>query len=254
MKKGKVLCILAMSALLLTGCVDSMPELTKEQSGMIAEYAASLLLKYSPNYNYKIVSEDEVAAARIAEQELADSQTQEETDIVEEQTESENQQQISDETLMETDETETSDSVMYLSSPDADLATELGINDVIIKYQSYELCDSYPHNNSGFSVSAAQGKKLLIVHFDLQGSQDEDVECNLFDHGLTVRANVNGTAKKALNTMLPNEFMSYMDIIPAAEMADVVAVIELDDLSEDEIESFVLDVSSDSGSCSIELQ
>ena len=61
MKKGKVLGLLAMSAVLLTGCVDSMPELTDEQSDIIAEYAAGLLLKYSPNYNYKIASEEEVA-------------------------------------------------------------------------------------------------------------------------------------------------------------------------------------------------
>ena len=66
MKKGNVLGILAMSAILLTGCVDSMPELTAEQSEIIAEYAAGLLLKYSPNYNYKIASEEEVAAAMAA--------------------------------------------------------------------------------------------------------------------------------------------------------------------------------------------
>ena len=70
MKKGKVLCMLVMSAVLLTGCVDAMPDLTREQSGMIAEYAASLLLKYSPNYNYKIVSEEEVAAAKAKAEEI----------------------------------------------------------------------------------------------------------------------------------------------------------------------------------------
>ena len=180
MKKGKVLCMLVMSAVLLTGCVDAMPDLTREQSGMIAEYAASLLLKYSPNYNYKIVSEEEVAAAKAAEQELMESQTQEESDGGEEQMDSENQQQNAEETFVETGETESLDSVMYLSSVDADIAAELGINDVIIKYQSYEVCDSYPQNSSGFSVDAAQGKKLLIVQFDLQSSSDENVECNLF--------------------------------------------------------------------------
>ena len=253
MKKGKILFFLAMSSILLTGCVDSMPNLTKEQSGMIAEYAASLLLKYSPNYNYKIVSEQEVAAARIAEQEIADSQIQEESVIEENQTESETQQ-ILEETMVETDETESSDSVMYLTSAEADFAAELGIDDMILKYQSYELCDSYPQNNSGYGISAAQGKKLLIVHFDLQGSQNEDIECNLFDHELTVRMNINGTAIKALSTMLPNELMSYMDTIPSDETVDVVAVAELNDLSENDIESFVLDLSSNSGSCTIELQ
>ena len=109
MKKGKVLCMLVMSAVLLTGCVDAMPDLTREQSGMIAEYAASLLLKYSPNYNYKIVSEEEVAAAKAAEQELMESQTQEESDVGEEQMDSENQQQNAEETFVETGETESLD-------------------------------------------------------------------------------------------------------------------------------------------------
>lgn len=254
MKKGKVLCMLVMSAVLLTGCVDAMPDLTREQSGMIAEYAASLLLKYSPSYNYKIVSEEEIAAAKAAEQELAESQMQEETGTSEEQMESENLQQTSDETFMETGETDPYDSVMYLSSSDADLAAELGINDIIIKYQSYEVCDSYPQNSSGFSVDAAQGKKLLIVHFDLQSSSDENVECNLFDYDLKVRMNVNGTTIKALSTMLPNELMSYMDTIPAAEMADVVAVAEINDLSETDIESLVLTISSNSSDCTIELK
>ncbi|MDE6940535.1 MAG: hypothetical protein K2P40_06305, partial [Lachnospiraceae bacterium] len=77
MKKGKVLGLLAMSAVLLTGCVDSMPELTAEQSEIIAEYAAGLLLKYSSNYNYKIASEEEVAAAlAAAEQEVSEPETE----------------------------------------------------------------------------------------------------------------------------------------------------------------------------------
>ena len=60
MKKGKVLGLIALSAILLTGCVDAMPELTAEQSDIIAEYAAGLLLKYSPRYQYRIVSEEEL--------------------------------------------------------------------------------------------------------------------------------------------------------------------------------------------------
>ena len=61
--------LIALSAVLLTGCVDAMPDLTAEQSDIIAEYAAGLLLKYSPRYQYRIVSEEELAAA------IADRQT-----------------------------------------------------------------------------------------------------------------------------------------------------------------------------------
>lgn len=80
MKKGKVLGLFAMSAMLLTGCVDSMPELTAEQSELVAEYAAGLILKYSPKYNYKIVSEEEVAAAKADLQETDETETNVETE------------------------------------------------------------------------------------------------------------------------------------------------------------------------------
>lgn len=63
MKKGKILGLMAMSAVLLAGCADAMPELTDDESELIAEYAADLLLKYSPNYDYKIAGEQELAEA-----------------------------------------------------------------------------------------------------------------------------------------------------------------------------------------------
>ena len=252
MKKGKALCLLTMSAVLLTGCVDSMPELTKEQSGMIAEYAASLLLKYSPNYNYKIVSEEELAAAKASEQaseqEQMESQMEEETAAVEEpQTENGMQGSEDQQTVAEIS-TET-----VLSSSDVDIASELGIEDITIKYKSYELCDSYPQDKTGFSVSAAQGKKLLVIHFDLYSAQGENVECNLFDYNIKVRATVNDISNRALSTLLPNELMSYIDTVKA-EPQDVVAVVELTDLSEDELTSFVLNISSNDGDCTIELK
>ena len=45
-----------------------------------------------------------------------------------------------------------------------------------------------------------------------------------------------------------------MDTIPAGEMADVVAVAEINDLSETDIESLVLTISSNSSDCTIELK
>ena len=54
MKKGKIIGVLAISACMLTGCIDLMPDMTEEQSELVAEYAADMLLKYSPNYHYRI--------------------------------------------------------------------------------------------------------------------------------------------------------------------------------------------------------
>ncbi len=253
MKKGNVLGILAMSAILLTGCVDSMPELTAEQSEIIAEYAAGLLLKYSPNYNYKIASEEEVAAAMAAKKEV--SETEDTEPATEEQTEAEtapSQDTSSPEDQPVETEYET-DQVLLVS--DLDFAAELGIDDLIIRYQSFEICSEYPQGNAGFNVAAAQGKKLLVLHFDMEGLPEEDVDCNLFDYNLKMRVTINDTSSAAvLSTMLPNDLASYMDIVKAGDRVDVVAVAEIDDMTQEQIQTLTLRVASNGQTCNVKLK
>ena len=252
MKKGKVLGLFAMSAMLLTGCIDAMPELTAEQSDIITEYAAGVLLKYSSNYNYKIADEEEVLAAMAARQEAAEpetaAETEPETDIV--QAEGEANQNTSP-TEAET-ETE-AEQIQFVA--DLDFAAELGIDDLIIHYQSFEICSAYPGDNTGFSVDAAQGKKLLVMHFDMEGLPEEDVDCNLFDYEIKMRVNINDTGSTSvLSTLIPNDLGTYMDIVPAGEIVDVVAVAEIDDMTAEEIQTLTLHAASNSQSCTVKLK
>ncbi len=252
MKKGKVLGLFAMSATLLTGCIDAMPELTAEQSDIITEYAAGVLLKYSSNYNYKIADEEEVLAAMAARQEAVEpetaAETEPETDIV--QAEGEANQNTSP-TEAET-ETE-AEQIQFVA--DLDFAAELGIDDLIIRYQSFEICSAYPGDNTGFSVDAAQGKKLLVMHFDMEGLPEEDVDCNLFDYEIKMRVNINDTGSTSvLSTLIPNDLGTYMDIVPAGEIVDVVAVAEIDDMTAEEIQTLTLHAASNSQSCTVKLK
>lgn len=253
MKKGKVLGFLAISAVLLTGCVDSMPELTAEQSDIVTEYAAGLLLKYSSNYNYKIADEEEVAAAMAARQEVSEPEPEPETEKeAEPETGAAETPDVPPETSAAERETE-AEPVQFVA--DLDFAAELDIDDLIIRYQSFEICGSYPHNNSGFSVSAAQGKTLLVIHFDLEGLPEEDVDCNLFDYDIKMRVNINGNASaEVLSTMIPNDLASYMDVVRAGEIVDVVAVAQIADMTEEEIQSLTLRASAKGQSCSARLK
>lgn len=250
MKKGKVLGLLAMSAVLLTGCVDSMPELTDEQSDIIAEYAAGLLLKYSPNYNYKIASEEEVAAAMAAASvEAPETEQEQEAETDQAQTEQETDQGSL------SPETQDAGAEQVQPAADLDFAAELGIDDLIIRYQSFEICNSYPQDNTGFSVDAAQGKKLLVMHFDLEGLPEEDVDCNLFDYDIKMRVNINDTVSAmVLTTLIPNDLASYMDVVKAGEIVDVVAVAEIDDMTEQEIQTLVLRAASGVQTCAVQLK
>lgn len=250
MKKGKVLGLFAMSAMLLTGCVDSMPELTAEQSEMVAEYAAGIILKYSPKYDYKIVSEEEVAAAKAAMQETDKAEAGGETETEQMQTET------ADNPAANGSQEESPAEAEVVSSADIDLAAELGIDDVIIRYQSFELCDSYPQNNTGFCVDAAQGKKLLVIHFDIEGSPEENVNCSFFEYGLGIRMRINDAGSvSALNTMIPNDLVSFMDVVPAGETVDTVVVAEIEETTEQEIQTLTLQmVSSNGQNCTVKLK
>ena len=254
MKKGKVLGLFAMSAMLLTGCIDAMPELTAEQSDIITEYAAGPLLKYSPNYNYRIADEEEVLAAMAARQEAAEAEsetaaeTEPETDSAQPEEET-NQNTSSTETETEPE----TEQIQFVA--DLDFAAELGIDDLIIRYQSFEICSSFPQDNSGFSVDAAQGKKLLVMHFDLEGLPEKDVDCNLFDYDIKMRVNVNDTASATvLSTLLPNDLASYMDVVHAGDIVDVVAVAAIEDMTEEEIQTLTLWASSGAQTCTVRLK
>ena len=252
MKKGKILGLLAMSAVLLTGCVDHMPELTAEQSDIIAEYAAGLLLKYSSNYDYKIASEEEVAAAMAVRQEATEPETEGAAETDSAQTTETDQGTSLTGTPSTEAETET-EQVMVVA--DLDFAAELGIDDLIIRYQSFEICSSYPEGNTGFSVDAAQGKKLLVMHFDLEGLPEEDVDCNLFDYEIKMRVNINDTISAGvLSTLIPNDLASYMDVVHAGERVDVVAVAEIDDMTEESIETLTLRATSKGQTCTVKLK
>lgn len=255
MKKGKVLGLLAMSAVLLTGCVDHMPELTTEQSDIITEYAAGLLLKYSSRYNYKIASEEEVAAAMAARQEVSvpevEDTTTTESDI--EEAGDAAGQNTSPSAAQELESEAETGQVQFVA--DLDFAAELDIDDLIIRYQSFEVCSSYPHNNSGFSVDASQGKKLLVMHFDMEGLPEEDVDCNLFNYDIRMRVNINDSDSAAvLSTMLPNDLASYMDVVRAGEIVDVVAVAEINDMTAEAIQTLTLRASSKGHMCTVKLK
>ena len=194
MKKGKIIGVLAISACMLTGCIDSMPDMTEEQSELVAEYAADMLLKYSPNYHYRIADKEEVASA---ETEMETSQ-EEETTQEESQPSQDLSQTGSGETVSVGAETSVEDGSEY------DLAAFFGMDQFSIMYASCEITDAYPNAESGvgFSVTAPQGYNLLVLHFDVENLGEEAAQCDLFDQISKVTVNVNDAGYvQALGTL-----------------------------------------------------
>ena len=247
MKKGKIIGVLAISACMLTGCIDSMPDMTEEQSELVAEYAADMLLKYSPNYHYRIADEEEVASA---EAEMETSQ-EEETTQEESQPSQDLSQTGSGETVSVGAETSVEDGAEY------DLAAFFGMDQFSIMYASCEVTDAYPNAESGvgFSVTAPQGYNLLVLHFDVENLGEEAAQCDLFDQISKVTVNVNDAGYvQALSTLLTNDLTTYMEDIPAGEVADAVVVVPVEQTDLDEIQTAVMQITTQDSVVNISLE
>lgn len=247
MKKGKIIGVLAISACMLTGCIDSMPDMTEEQSELVAEYAADMLLKYSPNYHYRIADEEEVASA---EAEMETSQ-EEETTQEESQPSQDLSQTGSGESVSVGAETSVEDGSEY------DLATFFGMEQFSIRYASCEITDAYPkaESGAGFSVTAPQGYNLLVLHFDVENLGEEAAQCDLFDQINKVRVNVNDAGYvQALSTLLTNDLTTYMEDIPAGEVADAVVAVPVEQTDLDEIQTAVMQITTQDSVVNISLE
>lgn len=239
MKKGKLVAILTLTIGLLTGCVDNMPDMTQEENDLVAEYAADLLLKYSPNYSSRLVDVSDIPMDIMIEE-----TTQEE--IVEQQSESE-QIDEKDKESVEITEQETEVIQEKEEIPDnlndVDLAEIFSIDDLSITYADYDICDMYPTKGTGFGVSASKKHKLLVLHFTTRNNTSDAVSCDLFEVDPQMTVKVNGAKYKALNTLLENDLTVYIDDIPGNTEKDLVALFEID-AEEDFPESFILQISN----------
>lgn len=245
MKKGKIIGIMVIITCIMTGCVDNMPDMTQEQTDLIAEYAADLLLKYSPNYNYKIADEEAVEEALA--QESTEESTEENTEEISSQSEDEKTTETSNEEMSEITQEDSSSAEdtehESVKPEEADIAGLLAMDEFEISYTSFEVADSYPKNGSGFAIKAPQGKKLLIIHFDVKNASSESKTCDIFEKEALIRVNVNEEGyRETMSTLLVNDFSTYMEELAEDETKDVVAVIAINEASEEEISSMTLQI------------
>lgn len=247
MKKGNVIGITVITAGLLMGCVDHMPDMTEEQSALIAEYAADMLLKYSPNYDYKIVGEELLTEETTQEtSEEATKETAVQESMTEEAPESETTEEISAESALK-----------VVDASEVDFAEVFEIDDVEIRYDSFTVCDSYPgeQSGSGFSVNAPEGKTLVVISFRIENNSEDNVTCDLMEKDFDISVKVNdGNYRSALRTMLVNDFATYMEEIPAEESKEAVIVAEAEELPQEDILSCILRLTSGKEGITVELK
>ena len=215
-KRMALLCSVAV-ACMLSGCGASVPDLTDEESQIIADYAAGVLLNYDKNYAGRLMDMAEVQAAEaeIAQEEKTEEQNAEEKPaepVPEEGTISEagngNDAQVVDRSQETVEVQEASTIEEYY-----------GIEGFSFSYAGFELVKSYPEETDE--------NTLLVVKFNVTNQSGAEKELNMLDYGAKFRIGVNGQQENALSTMLLNDMESYHNTVPAGESVELVSIVEV---------------------------
>lgn len=245
-KQRRMIMCIAIASLFLTACGSAIPEMTKEQSAQVAEYAAGLLLKYDANYHSRLVEETE---AEISEEQTAEPVAEQETTEV----------ASSAETSEEAEATPVIDRSEEVQEPSYSSMEEFyGMEGVTITYNGYEIKDMYPEQSSEdemfFAMSATEGCKLLVLNFNMDNVSGQDENVDMLSKDAKFKVSINGGAPKyALTTMLVNDLASYTGTIAADVTEPLVLVCEIPEENADDIQSLSLEMRNASESAAISL-
>lgn len=205
-RKISFLCLIISTVMMLSGCGQIIPDLTEEESDKIALYAATVLMEHDTKHKKTLLTEEEVAqeeekmaerARNKAEREAREAQSKE-------------------------------GSVQEPTPVYSDINEIILLDGIQISYDSYEVCESYPDQDSEelvFTLDAAEGQKLLVVKFCLTNQSDSVVEANVFDKNPTFSLVLNGgSKKKSLSNMLLDDFAFFKQEMEAGE-EDIAVVV-----------------------------
>ena len=216
-KRMMSLLLLGMVGSMLTGCGKAIPEMTEEQHKLVVQYAADVLLKYDKNYqkNSGIVDPDKLAQA----DQKPDIP---EIPIVEENVLPDEPVIPSDPGFIDADKVEESGGV-------CSMAQMLGYPEFSIEYAGYEITQSHS-TDEYVSMDAAEGKVLILFHFDVTNQGTTEAELNIRDINTRFRIFINhGKQNNTLATWLPDDLSKFKGSFAAGETKDLVLVIEVNE-------------------------
>lgn len=236
MVKTRIVCTaFFMTIIFLTGCGNTLPQMTKEQETQIVEYAAGIVMQYMKDYD-----------SRLVDLSLYESNGE----SVPEQADKEEPEQGGMDAPADTDTIDVAET--------GSLADVLMPEGMEIAYTGYSVMNSYPEAESKdpyFAYDAAAGKQLLVLYFDISNTLGEAVELDIFSLAPKCTVTVNSVENQSvLPTMLLDDLNMYIGSIDAGETIQLVLLTEVEEELAGAIESLRLTVKTDAGRAVVLLQ
>lgn len=218
---------LIMIFMLLTGCGKNI-ELTEEESDIISQYAASLLLKYDVNYENALKEQTQ-------KPEIEEPDNTEEVITPEEETLTEEEQT--------SEEVENSEGITEENNAKSSLAEVFGMDGIQVTYNGCEFVKSYPNkgnSSSGFRMTAENGRKLAIIKFVITNTSGEIKRCDVLSGIPTFKATINGTSVPARMTILLEDLSTTCEDVEPGASVEKVLICQVDEGMAENIESLEL--------------
>lgn len=219
MSKKWIGCVtVVLSAVMMAGCGNKIPELTDAQQALVVEYATGVLLKYDGNHESKLVD------LALVEQE-AEEPVEEETAKVSENEEAEPETEEAGGGL----EGDMSDVTVIDQTQAATIESFLHLDSVKITYTGFETEAFYPNQGEDlfFVMNASEGTQLLVLRFLAENLGGAETTLDTVQSGVRFKIIVDGQEKNALTTMLLNDMAYYQGTLAPGESTELVLICEV---------------------------
>ncbi len=245
MKKKILLVGVSMMLCMLCGCLQATP-LTEEEMDAVAEYSASLLLKYDKRYDTPLYYIEEREARLTPTPTPLPTKKATPTPTPEAGNPPSSGNDSSPEPTKEPYATPTPVPALYSDEETTKQLTEmLAVEHITVSCEKFEMVDSVVSNNY-FSLQAKEGRQYVVVRFKLKNDSNQKITFDASGKGLeySVDVNVNTRSRVSLS-MLEND-LQYMPIeVPANGTADAVLVFEIADTEVNTLHLLVEDKEDD---------
>ena len=243
--------------------------LTEEQSGLIAEYAAGILRKYDTNGKLKDLAEENETASEELEEEEIPEETPDEMpvgtiegsdEILPDGTESSEEPDFYDitEGMEVVDAVSDVPEIGEADITGSSISDLLGVQGFDISYAGYALYDQYPDNADNswlISMAAREGKKLCVVSFVISNETESDAVCDILNSGKSYRLIVNDDKKiNETVTVLMDSFSQFNETVAAGESREAVLIFEPDNELAESINTLKLIIKDKDNSNTVSLE
>lgn len=229
-KKVLWISILTVFCIGLSGCTQ-VTDLSEDETKLIAEYAADLLLSHDRGYD------DRLQEGETELEESMDTEKTSDTTVTTETSETENTDT--------TTQAEENQSAVTEGSMD-DIAQIAGVSGVSIRYRDYEVVKQYPASGDGeniVQIDAPDTYELLVLHFTIDATQDQPAEVSLIDDNMEYELVCNGSlAANPMLTILTNDLATLETTVSPGQETEAVLVFQISDTVAQQLDTMELRV------------